>query len=108
NTHPRVNILNEPEHVSIEIAAPGMKKDDFNLELNNHVLFISSKEDRPSNGNFLRQEFDYKNFERRIELPGNLLEEDKIEARYDAGILYVTIPKKEEAKTKPPKQIEIA
>ena len=58
--------------------------------------------------NFTRREFSYQSFQRSFELPKNVVDEDKISARYENGLLHLSIPKKEEAKQRPPRMIEIA
>lgn len=108
---PRVNIVETNDDFVVEMAAPGMKKDDFHVELDNDMLTISSEVSdnvENSNGeNFTRKEFSYRSFRRSFYLP-NSIEADKIEARYNDGILKLVIPKKEEAKRKPAKTIAIS
>lgn len=103
-----VNIIEAPDHYRIEMAAPGLKKDDFELKMDNGVLTISvNKEWKLEEGHeFRRREFAYYNFERSFMLP-DTVDADKIKATYKNGILTVTLPKKEEAKEKPPRKIEI-
>lgn len=96
----------------VEVAAPGMKKSDFKIEVDNNLLIISSaKEDKneevDSKGNYTRREFSYQSFKRTFTLPGTV-EGEKIKAKYDDGVLRIIIPKKEEAKQRPVRQIEIA
>jgi HSP20 family protein len=112
STLPAVNVKETNDNFSIEVAAPGMKREDFKLELDNHVLTISSqrednREEKDENGNYTRREFSYQSFQRSFALPQTKVDGEKIEARYADGILYVTVPKKEEAKVKPPKQITV-
>jgi HSP20 family protein len=97
----------------IEVAAPGMKRNDFKVELDNNVLTISSqlennREEKDENGNYTRREFSYQSFQRSFSLPEKKVQGDKITARYVDGILHVTVPKTEEAKVKPVKQIAVA
>jgi HSP20 family protein len=112
-TLPAVNIAETNDDFKIEVAAPGMRRSDFKVELDNNVLTISSeKEDKAEhkdqNGNYSRKEFSYQAFQRSFSLPENKVLGDKITARYADGILYVTVPKSEEAKVKPAKQIAVA
>lgn len=112
-TLPAVNVRETNDEFRIEVAAPGMKRGDFRVELDNHVLTISSqrednREEKDQDGNYTRREFSYQSFQRSFTLPANKVEGDKIVARYEDGILYVTVPKKEEAKVKPAKQISVA
>lgn len=110
-TVPSINIKETNENYEVEVAAPGLDKKDFNVSLDNNMLTISctksvSKEDKGENENYTRREFSYQSFQRSFELP-NVVDEDGINAHYDNGLLHLTIPKKEEAKQKEPKLIEI-
>lgn len=110
-TLPSVNIKEDEEAFHVEMAAPGLEKKDFKVELNNNVLTISSEKEEEHEENegeqFTRREFSYQAFNRSFTLP-ETVESDKIKAKYDNGILKVDIPKKEEAKPKPPKKISIS
>jgi HSP20 family protein len=108
--NPAVNISEGTECYVIEVAAPGLAKSDFKINLDHNVLTISSskeniKEDKT--GNYTRQEFSYSSFARSFTLPEST-ETDKISASCKDGILYVSIPKKEEAKVKPAREISVA
>lgn len=112
-TLPAVNVMETNDDFRIEVAAPGMKRNDFKVELDNNVLTISSErqdnaEEKDSNGNYSRREFSYQSFQRSFSLPENKVLGDKISARYVDGILYVTVPKSEEAKVKPARQIAVS
>lgn len=112
-TLPAVNVMETNDDFRIEVAAPGMKRSDFKVELDNNVLTISSQredknEEKDENGNYTRREFSYQSFQRSFSLPENKVLGDKIAARYVDGILHVTVPKSEEAKVKPAKQIAVA
>ena len=107
---PKVNIKEHDDAYSIEMAAPGMKKSDFEVNLDNNTLSISAKsstEDRESENGWLRREFGYTSFNRNFTLP-ETVDDAKIEAKYNDGILKVHIPKKEEAKRKPNRIIDIS
>jgi len=107
---PKVNIVETNDEFRVEMAAPGMKKDDFHIELDNDMLTIHSElssENNDENTSFTRREFSYQSFKRSFYLP-NTVEADKIKARYKDGILSLEIPKKEEAKRKPVKSITIS
>ena len=110
-TIPSVNIKENENEFVVEMAAPGMTKDDFNIELNNSVLTISSEKQTNNQSkegeNVNRREFSYQSFSRSFTLPV-IVETDKISAKYENGILRVNIPKKEEAKPKPLKQIKVS
>jgi HSP20 family protein len=109
-TLPAVNIKADENGYEVEMSAPGFDKNDFKIEINNNVLCISSEkevENEIKEGQtFTRREFSYQSFSRSFTLPDSV-ESDKINARYDNGILKVHIPKKEEAKPKPAKLIEV-
>lgn len=112
-TLPAVNVMETNDDFKIEVAAPGMKRNDFKVELDNNVLTISSEredklEEKDANGNYTRREFSYQSFQRSFALPENKVLGDKISARYVDGILYVTVPKSEDAKVKPAKQIAVS
>ncbi|ODS80685.1 MAG: heat-shock protein [Cytophagaceae bacterium SCN 52-12] len=107
---PSVNIRENDETFVVELAAPGMQKSDFNIQLDGNTLTISSskqQEDERKDGNYSRREFSYQSFQRSLVLPKDVVNEDGISARYENGLLEVTIPKKEEAKRKQPRTIEI-
>jgi len=109
-TLPSVNIIEGEESYQVDVAAPGFEKKDFKIELSNGMLTISSEkkvEDETKKGQqFTRREYSYQSFSRSFTLP-QTIESEKISAKYENGILRVIIPKKEEAKTKPVKAIEI-
>jgi HSP20 family protein len=109
-TLPSVNIKETAENYEVEVAAPGMDKSDFNITLDGNLLTISSVKEqmKTDEGNFTRREFSYQAFQRSFELPKNVVDEEHITARYENGLLLLTIPKKEEAKQKPPRMIEIS
>ena len=112
-TLPAVNVKESNDDFQIEVAAPGMTRDDFKVELDNNVLTISSEreqknEEKDEKGNYTRREFSYQSFQRSFSLPESKVLGDKISARYSDGILYVTVPKSEDAKDKPAKQITIS
>jgi HSP20 family protein len=111
-TLPSVNILENNDAFMVEMAAPGMDKKDFQIELDNETLTISSQKERADglkeNERYTRREYSYQSFRRSFLLPKKVVDESHIEARYDDGILRILIPKKEEAKALPPRQIAIA
>ena len=107
---PAVNIVEGNDEFTIEVAAPGLDKKDFNISLENNQLTISSeKEDKTEDKNekVVRREFRYNSFCRFFTLP-ETVESDKIIAKHSEGILYVTIPKRESAKIKPSRKIQIS
>ena len=107
---PKVNIKEEPDAFVVEMAAPGLKKSDFEINLDNNILSISaevseSKQDVADN--YTRREFGYSSFKRTFTLPDSV-DDSKIKASYNEGILEVHLPKKEEAKDKPARIIDIS
>ncbi|RUT69627.1 Hsp20/alpha crystallin family protein [Flavobacterium cupreum] len=110
-TLPSVNIKETPERYEVEVAAPGMNREDFKVTLENGQLLISSVKENEVNTqqeNFTRREFSYQSFQRSFVLPKNVVDEDNINARYENGILVLSIPKLEQAKQKEPKLIAIS
>lgn len=109
-TLPSVNIKDNADAFTVEVAAPGFVKADFKIELNRNLLTISSDkkvENETKEGEvFTKREFSYQSFTRSFTLP-QIANGDKIEASYDNGILTVLIPKRDEAKPKPARMIEI-
>lgn len=110
-TLPKVNISETTDAYMVAMAVPGMKKTDFQIDLDNNTLSISSTtETENTNANdttYTRREYGYSSFKRTFSLPETVADE-KISATYEDGILTVHLPKKEEAKQKPPRNIEIS
>jgi HSP20 family protein len=107
---PAVNIIEGKDEFRIEVAAPGLEKNDFSIDVKNNVLFISCERERKEETNdekIMRREFSYGRFSRSFSLP-NTVEVDKISAKHRDGVLNIHIPKREEAKEKPPRKINIA
>jgi HSP20 family protein len=110
-TIPAVNVKEDENKYSIEVAAPGMKKDDFDVKLENDMLTISSerKEEKDdSDEGFTRKEFSYQSFQRSFTLPEGHILTDKISAKYNDGILHIELPKRDEVKPQPAKTIKIS
>ena len=107
---PAINIKEDNENYMIEVAAPGLEKKDFDIQVDNDVLNISSSTEEKKeekDGKWIRREFGYSQFKRSFSLPESV-DTEKIKANHSNGILVINIPKKEEAKVKPPKQISIS
>ncbi len=99
-TVPAINIIENEDNFKVELAAPGLKKDNFKIEVDNNKLTISSEvssEKINSNVNFTRKEFDFSSFTRTFALSDNI-NTDAIKASYKNGVLSITLPKKEEKK----------
>lgn len=107
---PSVNIIENPSDFKVELAAPGMDRKDFKIEIDNNSLTISGekKEERKEDTeNYRRREFSYNAFNRSFDLPENVIA-DKIDAKYENGILHLSLPKKEVTILKPKKEIKIS
>ena len=111
-TVPTVNIKETAENYEVEVAAPGMTKKDFKVELDGNLLSISSEstyqKEQKEDKQYSRKEFSYQSFLRTFTLHKDVVDIDKIEAKYDNGLLQLLIPKKEEAKQKPARLILIS
>ena len=106
---PSVNITENNEAYSIQLAAPGLEKKDFKIEVENDMLTISSQkeqETKEEKDNYRRREFSYQSFSRSFQLPQNS-QTDKIDAHYQDGILKLTLPKKEVSLPAPKKEIAV-
>ena len=109
STLPAVNIKEDETGFELEFAIPGQKKEDFNVEIDDHVMTVSMEtrtEDETKEKNFTRREFSYESFKRSFTLP-ETVDEDKIEASYKEGILKFRLPIKDEALPKPKRTIAI-
>jgi HSP20 family protein len=110
-TIPAVNVKEDNDKFQIEVAAPGMKKEDFKLKIENNVLTICSElkeEKEEKKENYSRREFSYQSFQRSFNLPQGHVQIENIAAKYNDGILTVELPKREEVKPQPPKEISIS
>jgi HSP20 family protein len=110
-TVPAVNVIEGNDSFTVEMAAPGMTKKDFTIELENEILKISSEKETekvlPEGHRYNRREFSYQSFVRTFHLPKSVVDVSKINAKYENGVLRILIPKKEEAKSLPPRKIAI-
>ena len=110
-TLPAVNIKETDNEFKIEVAAPGMSKKDFKISLEDNLMTISSErksEKEEEKDDFKRREFSYQSFQRSFTVDQNLVKGDEISAKYADGILHITLPKREEMKPKPPREIKIS
>lgn len=106
---PAVNITENKDEFLVSLAAPGLTKDDFRIDVDGNMLTISSekeetKEDKDKK--YTRKEYNYSSFSRSFSLPEEVVKE-KIDARYDNGVLKISLPRKEEAKKPTAKQIAV-
>jgi len=111
STLPAVNVKENNNEYLIEVAAPGLNKNDFKLNYDNGRLTISSEksenvEDKDGEA-ITRREFSYQSFQRSFTVPERVVNAEKISAKYNNGILVVTLPKRDEVKPKPAKEIKI-
>ena len=107
---PMVNVKETNDEFVIELAAPGMTKEDFKVNFKNNVITISSEKENnkeEKNENYTRKEFSYQSFQRSFTVPENAVKGDKIGASYKNGILEITLPKREEVKPQPAREIKI-
>ncbi len=99
-TTPAVNITENRNHFEISVAAPGLKKNDFNIDVDDNMLTISSEKEEKKeekDERCTRKEYNYSSFTRSFTLPEDVIK-DKIEAVYEDGVLRITLPKTEQAK----------
>ncbi len=109
---PSVNIRETPKDYVLEVAAPGLERKDFNIEVKNNTLSISAekeeeKEEKKEKDGYSRKEYSFNSFCRSFSLPEDAKEGD-IDAKYENGILKVTIPKIKETPAKPSKKIPVS
>ncbi|MFH4967252.1 Hsp20/alpha crystallin family protein [Gaetbulibacter sp. M240] len=107
---PKVNIKEVADTFIVEMAVPGMKKTDFDINLDNQILSISAEvkeEHKDDDEGYSRREFGYSSFKRSFTLPDSV-DDSKINANYNEGILNIHLPKREEAKRKPSRTIKIS
>ena len=109
-TYPAVNIKETEDDFILEVAAPGLKKNDFKINYDNGRLSIeSTREDNETEGEkYSRREFNYQAFRRSFRVSDKMVDTAKIKAKYSDGILSLSLPKREEVKPKPAKEIAIA
>jgi len=111
-TAPAINVKENDKAYTVELAAPGMKKEDFNVHINddgNLIIKMEQKQEHKEedkNTRYLRREFSYSKFEQTLILPDDV-EKNKISAKVENGVLTVELPKVEETKVKVARQITI-
>ena len=112
-TAPAINVKETDKNYTVELAAPGMKKDDFEVNVDNdgnlHIKMESKndKKDENKKEHYLRREFSYSKFEQTLLLPDDV-DKDKIGAKVNDGVLTVDLPKVVKAEDKTARKIEIA
>jgi HSP20 family protein len=108
-TVPAVNITENQGNYEVSLAVPGLKKDDFKIDVDGNMLTISSEKEESKEEkekSFTRKEYSYSSFSRSFTLPEEVNKE-KIEAKYEDGVLKLTLPRKEEAKKITAKKIAV-
>lgn len=106
---PKVNIKDQAESFELELAVPGLKKEDFTVEVDKDIMTISSErksESEEKKEQYTRREFTHSSFKRAFTLP-DTVDGSKIDAKYEDGILKLTLPKKQEALPEPKRLISI-
>lgn len=110
NSLPAVNIMENEKNFMIEVAAPGFRKEDFHIDVEDKVLMIKgekTEEKKEKEENYTKREFSYSSFQRSFTLP-EFVNADKIEGKYEDGILKIMLPKMEEARKKNRKEIAVS
>lgn len=106
---PQANVIENGKDYQIEVAVPGLERKDFKVEIKDDVLMVSAEKKEEStkeDKNYRTKEFSYNSFFRSFMLPKNLMG-DKIDAKYENGVLKIRLPKKEIMPSKPAKQIKV-
>lgn len=110
SSNPSVNIVENTDDYKIEVAAPGLGKEDFSIEVDNDNLVVSAAKETTTEdnqeGKYTRREFNYSSFKRSFHLSEEI-NRDAINASYENGVLTITLEKKDEAIKKAPKTVEI-
>lgn len=109
NTVPALNVSDDRGKYKITVAAPGLEKSDFNIEIDNNVLTISAaseKEHEEEKKKYRRKEYSYSSFSRSFTLPSDV-NADAIDAAYEKGILTLNMPKLEKEKSITEKKVEV-
>lgn len=114
---PSVNIIEEDDAFEVQLAAPGLKKSDFEIKVDKDQLLVKvTQEEKKTEENgakekkgprFTRREFNYNSFAKSFHLP-ETIDSEAIDATYEDGVLKITLNKKEEAKEKEPRTIAIS
>lgn len=111
-TIPAVNIKETSDSYEVEVAAPGMTKEDFTVQLEGNSLTINSekttRKEETEDVRYTTREFSYQSFSRTFNLQKDVVDTERIQAKYEQGVLHLLIPKMEHAKQKQPRLIEIS
>lgn len=107
---PTANVTETPKEYLLELAAPGLERRDFDVQVENHTLTISAEkeeEKKEKEGGYSRREYSFNSFSRAFTLPDDV-KEGNIDAKYENGILKVAIPKLKETQAKPAHKIAVS
>lgn len=108
---PAVNITEDENGFTLDVAAPGLRKEDFNIVVEDDLLTISAEvktENEENTPNYTRKEFGFNSFKRSFRITEDQINQEEIKAKYENGVLSIVLPKKEEAKPLPARSISIA
>ena len=108
-TVPTANIKETSKEFELELAAPGLDRKDFSIEINNHTLMVSAEKElqkEEEDEGYSKREYSFNSFSRSFSLPQNI-KEDKVEAKYEKGVLKISIPKEKETEVKPSHKIVV-
>lgn len=109
-TVPSANVIETEKEYRVELAVPGLTKNDFKIEMENNLLTVSAEKEEEKNEKekgFTRREYSFNSFSRSFTLPENMMAE-KIDAKYEEGVLKIFVPKKEVTPQKPKKEITVS
>lgn len=110
NLTPAMNVKEKDKDIEVEMAAPGLSKEDFKITLDEGILTVSAekeqKEEEKKEG-YMRKEFNYSSFTRSVRLPENVDEDKDVQAKYENGVLKMILHKKEGKELKKPKSIKV-
>lgn len=108
---PAMNIKEKDREIEVELAAPGLRKEDFNITLDDGILTVSAhkeeSKDEEKEG-FITKEFSYNSFSRSLSIPENIDEDKDIQAKYEDGVLKLKLHKKENMEPKKAREIKIS
>jgi len=108
---PAVNISEDENGFTLDVAAPGLRKEDFNIKVEDDLLSISAEvktENEDKTPNYTRKEFGLSSFKRSFKIAEEQINQESIKANYANGVLSISLPKKEEAKPLPARSISIS
>ena len=111
-TAPAINVAESDKEYTVELAAPGLKKEDFKVNINDDGNLVikmeqkSEQKEEDKSRHYLRREFSYSKYEQTLILPDDV-EKEKIAAKVEHGVLTINLPKIEAAQKKPARQIDI-